>query len=108
MSKTSSIHRTSQIIKELQDGKTLTLKELALRYETSERTIRRDFELISEVFGDISLRPRLGSFAIAQKTMFENILNSAGLAMLKEILALSQKSSINLGQELSQSVKTHF
>ncbi len=105
MSKTSSIHRTLEIIKELQDGKTLEIKNLALRYDTSERTIRRDFELIGEVFGDILLRPHAGAFAIAQKTMFEDILNSAGLAMLKEILVLSQKSSLDLGAKLSPSLK---
>jgi len=50
MSQKSSLHRTIEILKHLNDGKQLCVTRLALEYEVSDRTIRRNFELLRELF----------------------------------------------------------
>ncbi len=52
MSQKSSLYRTIEILKDLNAGKKLCVTNLAIAYEVSDRTIRRDFELIRELFGD--------------------------------------------------------
>ncbi len=52
MSQKSSLYRTIEILKHLNEGKKLCVTRLAEEYEVSDRTIRRDFELIRERFGD--------------------------------------------------------
>jgi len=49
MSQKSSLHRTIEILKHLNEGKQLCVTRLAQEYEVSDRTIRRDFELIKEL-----------------------------------------------------------
>ena len=52
MSQKSSLYRTIEILKHLNQGKKLCVTQLSQTYEVSDRTIRRDFELIRELFGD--------------------------------------------------------
>ncbi len=52
MSQRSSLYRTIEILKALNEGKKLCVSSLAQLYEVSDRTIRRDFELIRELFSD--------------------------------------------------------
>ena len=53
MGKASSTYRVIEILKALNEGKILSIDTLASAYDTSARSIRRDFELIKEIFGDI-------------------------------------------------------
>lgn len=105
MSKESSTQRLMEILKDLENGKMLCLSELAARYDTSERTIRRDFELIENVFGDIFIKPQKGCFRIVNKQLLDNVLNSTELYMLKNILKLSDKSKLSLSQDIDDKVK---
>ena len=43
MSQKSSLYRTIEILKDLNNGKKLCITNLATAYEVSDRTIRRDF-----------------------------------------------------------------
>jgi predicted DNA-binding transcriptional regulator YafY len=105
MSKTSSTYRVIEILKELNDGKLLCVENLIYRYDTSERTIRRDFELIREIFGDILLSPRRGCYQIVSKTLLDDTLNSTELYMLKNILKLTQKTNLSLSKDIDDDMK---
>ncbi|MDO2409210.1 helix-turn-helix transcriptional regulator [Campylobacter magnus] len=105
MSKTSSIYRILEMIKDLQNGKTLNVDTLAMNYEITDRTIRRDFALIEEIFGDILIHPSNKSYAMVQRNEFQNLINGSELAILKEFLKLGQKTRLNIGDELKQNVK---
>lgn len=67
MSEDSSTKRVVEILKDLNEGKVLNLANLAFYYDTSERSIRRDFELIKDIFGDIFVNLGGGNFAMVQK-----------------------------------------
>ena len=105
MSKTSSIYRILEMIRELQNGKTLNVDTLAMNYEITDRTIRRDFALIEQIFGDILIHPSTKSYAMVQRNEFQNLINGTELALLKEFLKLGEKTHLNIGNELKQNVK---
>jgi DeoR/GlpR family transcriptional regulator of sugar metabolism len=46
MSQKSSLYRTIEILKRLNEGKRLYVTRLAEEYGVSERTVRQDFKLI--------------------------------------------------------------
>ena len=60
MGKVSSTYRVIEILKLLNDGKILSIENLAAVYDTSTRSIRRDLELIKEIFGDLLISPKKG------------------------------------------------
>ena len=105
MSKTSSIYRILEMIRELQNGKTLNVDTLAMNYEITDRTIRRDFALIEQIFGDILIHPGTKSYAMVQRNEFQNLINGTELSLLKEFLKLGEKTHLNIGNELKQNVK---
>ena len=105
MSKDSSTKRVIEILKDLNDAKVLNLSNLAFRYDTSERTIRRDFEIIKEIFGDIFVNLGGGNFAMVGKTLFGEILNSSEFSMLKEIVRISSKQGLEISQNLDKNIK---
>lgn len=105
MSKESSTYRVIEILKELDEGKLLCLENLALRYDTSQRSIQRDFELIRKIYGDILVSPRSGCYQGVSKSLLENTLNSTELYMLKNILKLSDKSKLSLSKNIDENIK---
>lgn len=105
MSKVSSTYRVIEILKNLDEGKLLCLENLAYKYDTSERSIRRDFELIREIYGDILISPKKGCYQTVSKTLLENTLNSTELYMLKNILELSDKSKLSLTKDFDVNIK---
>ncbi len=105
MSKKSATYRVIEILKELDNGKLLCIKNLAYKYNISERSVQRDFELIREVYGDILLSPRKGCYQTASKNLLENTLNSTELYMLKNILKLSDKSKLSLSKNIDTNIK---
>ncbi len=105
MSKVSSTYRVIEILKDLDDGKLLCLENLACKYDTSERSIRRDFELIKDIYGDILISPRKGCYQGVSKALLENTLNSTELYMLKNILELSDKSKLSLTKDFDVNIK---
>jgi len=105
MGKASSTYRVIEILKALNEGKILSIDTLASAYDTSARSIRRDFELIKEIFGDILISPQKGCYQAVGKTLLQDTLNSAELYMLKNILKLSDKSQLSLSKTVDDSVK---
>ncbi len=105
MSKISSTFRVLEILKNLDEGKSLNVKNLANRYETSIRSIQRDFELIKKIYGDILISPQKGEYKAVSKILLKNTLNSTELYMLKNILSLSEKSRLDLSQNVDENVK---
>ncbi|MBP3224797.1 MAG: WYL domain-containing protein [Campylobacter sp.] len=105
MSKDSSVKRVIEIIYDLQKGSVLNLANLADKYSVSERTLRRDLEVIKEIFGDIFVHLGGGNYQSSQKAIFENMLNSSEFFMLKEIIKLSHKSSLEISKNLSKSMQ---
>lgn len=105
MSKISSTKRVLEILKDLNDGKTLCIENLAYAYDTSTRSIRRDFELIKELYGDILISSSKGCYSAVTKSLLADTLTSTELYMLKNILQLSEQSSLSLGQDIDKETR---
>jgi len=96
MSQKSSLHRTIEILKHLNEGKQLCVTRLAQEYEVSDRTIRRDFELIKELFGDFMSKEG-ECYRAYQKVLLEEVLHATDLMTLANIVNLfgvTQKQSL--------------
>ena len=65
-----------EVLKLLNDGKLLCVENLASTYDTSTRSIRRDFELIKEVCGDVLISPQKGCYQAVQKFILNETLNA--------------------------------
>jgi predicted DNA-binding transcriptional regulator YafY len=105
MSKISSVQRVIEILKDLDNGKILCMSHLAYKYDINTRSIRRDFALIRDIFGDILISPKKGCYQTLSKTLLNNTLNSTELYMLKNILKLSEKSQLSITKGIDESVK---
>ena len=87
MSQKSSLYRTIEILKELNAGKKLCVSNLAMVYEVSDRTIRRDFELIKEIFGDFMSKEG-ECYQAYEKVLLEEVLSATDLMTLANIVNL--------------------
>lgn len=98
MSQKSSLYRTIEILKDLNAGKKLCISNLATAYEVSDRTIRRDFELIKEIFGDFVSKEG-ECYQAYKKVLLEDVLNARDLMTLANIVNLfgiTQKNLLSL------------
>jgi len=96
MSQKSSLHRTIEILKHLNEGKQLCVTRLAQEYEVSDRTIRRDFELIRELFGDFMSKEG-ECYRAYKKVLLDEVLHATDLMTLANIVNLfgvTQKQSL--------------
>ncbi len=96
MSQRSSLYRTLEILKLLNEGKKLCVSNLAKIYEVSDRTIRRDFELIRELFGDF-VSKNGECYQAYKKVLLDDVLNATDLMTLANIVNLfdiTQKESL--------------
>jgi len=96
MSQKSSLHRTIEILKHLNEGKKLCVTRLAQEYEVSDRTIRRDFELIRELFGDFMSKEG-ECYRAYKKVLLDEVLHATDLMTLANIVNLfgvTQKQSL--------------
>ncbi len=96
MSQKSSLYRTIEILKHLNEGKRLCVSQLATVYEVSDRTIRRDFELIRELFGDF-MHKEGECYQAYKKVLLDDVLHATDLMMLANIVNLfgvTQKQSL--------------
>ena len=87
MSHSKSIYRTIEILKRLNSEHRLCVSLLAQEYEVSERTIRRDFELIKELFGDFLSKDR-ECYRAYKKILLDEVLNASDLLTLANIVNL--------------------
>lgn len=96
MSQKSSLYRTIEILKDLNAGKKLCVTNLATAYEVSDRTIRRDFELIRELFGDFMSKEG-ECYQAYKKVLLDEVLHATDLMTLANIVNLfgvTQKQSL--------------
>jgi predicted DNA-binding transcriptional regulator YafY len=96
MSQKSSLYRTIEILKNLNEGKKLCVTRLAEEYEVSDRTIRRDFELIKELFGDFMSKEG-ECYQAYKKVLLQEVLCATDLMTLANIVNLfgvTQKESL--------------
>lgn len=97
MSKDSSFGRVFEIIKRLNNNETMNLTQLSFEYEVSERTIRRDFKLIEEVFGDFLIKNK-GEFKAVENKMLNNVLSGSELGLIKTVFSLLNLGGVNTTQ----------
>ena len=96
MSQKSSLYRTVEILKQLNEGKRLCVTQLSQAYEVSDRTIRRDFELIKELFGDF-ISKEGECYQAYKKVLLEEVLCATDLMTLANIVnifGITSKESI--------------
>ena len=96
MSQKSSLYRTIEILKQLNEGKKLCVTRLSQEYEVSDRTIRRDFELIRELFGDFMSKEG-ECYQAYKKVLLQEVLSATDLMTLANIVNLfgvTQKESL--------------
>ena len=93
MSQKSSLYRTIEILKLLNDGKKLCISNLSYQYEVSDRTIRRDFELIRSIFGDFMSKEG-ECYRAYKKVLLEDILRGTELMTLANIVNLFGEASM--------------
>ena len=92
----SSLYRTISILKRLNETQKLCVSNLALEYEVSERTIRRDFELIRDIFGDFISKDG-ECYKAYNKMLLDDVLHATDLMTLANIVNLfgtTQKQSL--------------
>jgi len=87
MSQKSSLYRTIEILKRLDEGKTVCISTVANEYDVSDRTIRRDLELIRELFGDFLSKER-ECYRAYHKVLLEKVLDARDLMTLANIVTL--------------------
>ncbi|SFV55066.1 hypothetical protein MNB_SV-8-297 [hydrothermal vent metagenome] len=87
MSQKSSLYRTIEILKHLNEGKKLCVTRLSQEYEVSDRTIRRDFELIRELFGDFMSKEG-ECYRAYKKVLLDEVLHATDLMTLANIVNL--------------------
>jgi len=87
MSQKSSLYRTIEILKELNDGKKLCISSLAIHYEVAPRTIQRDFKLIREIFGDFVSKEG-ECYQGHKKILLQELLQATDLMTLANIINL--------------------
>ncbi len=95
MSQRSSLYRTIEMLKLLNEGKKLCVSRLAQEYEVSKRTIRRDFEVIRDIFGDFMSKEG-ECYQAYKRVLLDNVLNASDLMTLANIVNLfdtTRKSS---------------
>ena len=96
MSQKSSLYRTIEILKHLNEGKKLCVTQLSQSYEVSDRTIRRDFELIRELFGDFMSKEG-ECYQAYEKVLLEDVLCATDLMTLANIVnifGITSKESV--------------
>jgi len=106
MSKQSSLQRTLQILNRLNTGKKLSLTELSYEYDVSERTIRRDIEILREEYKDFIKKDGNFYYAVKQD-LLSNVLSGKDLSILLNIIHLfsSTGNKIELPEELKKIYK---
>jgi len=95
MSKLSSTKRVIEILKSLNDGKILNIESAAIQYETSERSIYRDIDIIKDVFGDFIHKVE-GGIKATTKILLEDVLMGKNLSSLSTLLNIAHSSGMNL------------
>ena len=87
MSQKSSLYRTIEILKDLNEGKRLCVNALADYYDVAPRTIQRDIKLIRELFGNF-LTKEGECYQGHKKILLDELLHATDLMTLANIVNL--------------------
>ena len=99
-SMTNQTARVLDLLKRFNDGKLVCIKHLQNEYlweGKSEKTIRRDLDVIKEIFPDSFELVRGGEsscYKAVTKSFFENFLDERTLSLLVQSFAIAQHSNL--------------
>lgn len=95
MSQKSSFQRLFIILDRLNKGNTICIKQFSEEFEVSDRTIRRDMELIKETWGDIMTKEG-DCYRGHKKTILEDLLKGTDLSSLYYALHIIEAGKLNI------------
>lgn len=101
MGKEATTKRVFEILKQFNEGKTVCLEAFSSQYGVSTRSIRRDIELIKEVYGDMLVSPRKGCYQAVGYAVLQDVLGSTELYLLKSLLQLSHETKLSFSKGLN-------
>lgn len=105
MGKETTTQRVFEILKQFNAGKMVCLEVLSSQYDVSTRSIRRDIQLIKEVFGDMLVSPSKGCYQAVEYSLLKEVLDSTELYLLKSILQLSYDAKLSLTHRLNSQLQ---
>jgi predicted DNA-binding transcriptional regulator YafY len=89
MSHSDSIRRVIETINALNEGKTVCISRLAQTYDVTPRSIRRDLELIKDIFGTFITKDG-ECYRAYDKLLLDKVLSATELMQLSNIVNLLQ------------------
>lgn len=106
MSKDSSTKRVLEILKDLNEGKTVNITNLSYKFEVSDRTVRRDLDLISSIYPDFLIKDK-ENYSAVQKNVLNDILKGTDLATLVSVVNIFKSSGVkfNLDDNIKKVLK---
>jgi predicted DNA-binding transcriptional regulator YafY len=87
MGQQSSLYRTVEILRRLNEGKRICISNIASEFDVSIRTVRRDMALIREIFGDFASKEK-ECYQAYKKILLDDVLNARDLMTLANIVML--------------------
>lgn len=87
MSHSDSIRRVVEIMHRLNEGQAVSVERMARLYDVHVRTIRRDFELIKDIFGAFVTKEG-DAYRAYDKLLLERVLSSTELMQLSNVVSL--------------------
>ena len=94
MAQLSSLERVLTILKRLNNGKTIDIKIFANEYSVSERTVRRDIELIKNTFDNFLIKDGF-TYKAVDKNILNNVLTGKDLATLISVVDMFKNSGVD-------------
>jgi len=107
---TNQTTRVLELLKRFNDGQTVCIDSLAtqdLWYGKSEKTIRRDLDVIKESFPDSFqlVSGQKGCYKAITKSAFENFLNPQNISLMVQVFNIAQQSNLYDGLDIEPNDK---
>ena len=108
---TNQTTRVLELLKRFNDGQTVCISSLAMEdlwYGKSEKTIRRDLDVIKNVFPDSFELVRGGNkgcYRAITKKAFDNFLNPQNISLMVQVYSIAQQSNLYDGLDIEPSDK---
>lgn len=105
---TNQTTRVLELLKRFNDGQTVCIDALATEYlweGKSEKTIRRDLDVIRESFPDTFqlVSGKKGCYKAITKQAFENFLNPQNISLMVQVFNIAQQSNLYDGLDIEAS-----
>jgi predicted DNA-binding transcriptional regulator YafY len=107
---TNQTTRVLELLKRFNDGQTVCIDTLVtedLWYGKSEKTIRRDLDVIKESFPDSFqlISGQKGCYKAITKSAFENFLNPQNISLMVQVFNIAQQSNLYDGLDIEPNDK---